>query len=70
MNKILMQNLLQVLKTIFQNGAVNLLQLLIAEFSVKILLLEIRQHARYAPLSPQKHGANCSVKEKDSSAVN
>lgn len=57
-----MQNLLQVLSTIFQSGALNLIQLLTSEFCINILLLGIMQWACYASLSPQKRGASCPVK--------
>lgn len=63
-NPSLIQNFLQVLNTIFQRDALNLLKLLISEFSVNILLLGIMQcmRALYAPPSPQKRGASCPVK--------
>lgn len=69
-----MQNLLQVLSTIFQSGALNLIQLLTSEFCINILLLGIMQWAWYASLSPQKRGASCPVKgfrkKKKSPALN
>lgn len=57
------------MSTAFQNGSLNLLQLLISEFSISIWLLDINQCACCAPLSPQKDEANCPL-EKDWSAVN